>query len=136
MIGRWPRSESLIQTALESVSFGLDFRDCALTETVEPQLDHRLRCCRVLRDAQKHGYRSACVGLITSLSDGIENLVLDHRERIAPAPFFERLLQPVATWEGSGRSRKLSKHLRDFLGSERVCAATDDDKPLILGARM
>jgi hypothetical protein len=69
-------------------------------------------------------------------SDGIENLVLDHRERIAPAPFFEKLLQPVATWEGSGRSKKLSKHLRDFLGSERVCAATDDDKSLILGARM
>lgn len=68
-------------------------------------------------------------------SDGIENLVLDHRERIAPAPFFERLLQPVATWEGSGRSRRLSKHLRDFLGSEKVCEVTDDDKTLILGAR-
>ena len=64
----------MIQTALESVSFGLDFRDCALTETVEPQLDHSLRCCRVLRDAQKLGHRPACVGSITSLSDGIENL--------------------------------------------------------------
>jgi len=68
-------------------------------------------------------------------SDGIENLVLDHRERVAPAPFFERLLQPVETWEGSGRSRKLSRHLRDFLSSEKVCEATDDDKSLILGAR-
>jgi hypothetical protein len=27
------------------------------------------------------------------------------------------------------------KHLRDYLGSEKVCAATDDDKSLILGAR-
>jgi hypothetical protein len=68
-------------------------------------------------------------------SDGIENLVLDHRERSAPAPFFERLLQPVATWEGTGRSRKLSRHLRDYLDGEKVCAATDDDKSLILGAR-
>jgi Protein phosphatase 2C len=68
-------------------------------------------------------------------SDGIENLVLDHRERCAPAPFFERLLQPVATWEGEGRSRMLSKHLRNYLGSEAVCSATDDDKTLILGAR-
>ncbi len=68
-------------------------------------------------------------------SDGIENLVLDHRERIAPAPFFERLVQPVAAWEGRGRSRKLSRHLRDFLGSEKVCEATDDDKSLILGAQ-
>jgi hypothetical protein len=69
-------------------------------------------------------------------SDGIESLVLDHRERIAPASFFERLLQPVATWEGTGRSRKLSKHLREYLGSAKVCEATDDDKTLILGARM
>ena len=68
-------------------------------------------------------------------SDGIENLVLDHRTRSAPAQLFERLLEPVATWEGTGRSRKLSKHLRDYLGSEKVCAATDDDKSLILGAR-
>jgi hypothetical protein len=68
-------------------------------------------------------------------SDGIENLVLDHQKRTAPASFFERLLQPVATWEGTGRSRKLSKHLRDYLGSEKVCEATDDDKTLILGAR-
>jgi hypothetical protein len=64
----------LIQTALESVSFGLDFRDCALTETVQPQLDHRFRRGRVLRDTQKLGYRPACVGSIASLSDGIENL--------------------------------------------------------------
>jgi serine/threonine protein phosphatase PrpC len=68
-------------------------------------------------------------------SDGIENLVLDHRERTAPAPFFERLVQPVAAWEGRGRSRKLSRHLRDFLSSEKVCEATDDDKSLILGVR-
>jgi serine/threonine protein phosphatase PrpC len=68
-------------------------------------------------------------------SDGIENLVLDHRTRSAPAQLFERLLEPVATWEGTGRSRKLSKHLRDYLGSDKVCAGTDDDKSLILGAR-
>lgn len=69
-------------------------------------------------------------------SDGIEYLVLDHRERSVPAPFFERLLLPVVEWEGTGRSRKLSKHLRDYLDSETVCAATDDDKSLILGARL
>ena len=64
----------MTQTALKSVSFGLDLRNCALTETVEPQLDHRLRRSRVLRDAQEFGYRPACVSLIMSLSDGIENL--------------------------------------------------------------
>jgi hypothetical protein len=66
-------------------------------------------------------------------SDGIENLVLDQRKRSAPAPFFERLLQPVVSWEGQGRSRKLSAHLRNYLDGETVCAETDDDKSLILG---
>jgi hypothetical protein len=69
-------------------------------------------------------------------SDGIEYLVLDHQARTAPAEFFQRLLQPVATWEGTGRSRQLSRYLREYLDSETVCDATDDDKSLILGARM
>lgn len=67
-------------------------------------------------------------------SDGIENLVLDHRAKTAPGVFFERLLNPVAACENAGRSRALSMHLRAYLGSEKVCAATDDDKSLILGA--
>ena len=68
-------------------------------------------------------------------SDGIESLVLDHRDKTAPTSIFERFLQPVVTWDGIGRSRKLSKHLRDYLNSDKVCEATDDDKTLILGAR-
>jgi len=68
-------------------------------------------------------------------SDGIENLVLDQRMKSAPAPFFERLLQPVASWSGSGRSRSLSLQLRKYLEGETVCAETDDDKSVILGAR-
>jgi len=59
-------------------------------------------------------------------SDGMENLVLDHREKSAPAALFERLLQPLVIWEGVGRNRTLSRHLRDYLGSEKVCNATDD----------
>jgi|SRR5450631_645456 hypothetical protein len=68
-------------------------------------------------------------------SDGVENLFLDQRKRCAPAPFFERLLQPVSSWQGHGRSRKLSAHLRNYLDGDTVCAETDDDKSLILGAR-
>ena len=68
-------------------------------------------------------------------SDGVENLFLDQRKRCAPAPFFERLLQPVSSWQGHGRSRKLSAQLRNYLDGETVCAETDDDKSLILGAR-
>jgi hypothetical protein len=68
-------------------------------------------------------------------SDGIESLLLDQRRRTAPAAFFERLLQPVVSWEGQGRNRQLSKHLRSYLDGEKVCTETDDDKSLILGAR-
>lgn len=68
-------------------------------------------------------------------SDGMENLVLDHRERTAPALFFERLLRPVADVERSGRDRMLSRHLRSYLDSDKVCEATDDDKSMVLGAR-
>jgi hypothetical protein len=68
-------------------------------------------------------------------SDGIENLVLDIRKRVAPAAFFDRLSNPVAAWQGQGRNRNLSRHLRKYLAGEAVCAATDDDKSLILGVR-
>ena len=68
-------------------------------------------------------------------SDGMERLVLDHRERSAPAGFFDRLTGPVANCASHGRDRKLSKHLKSYLDSEKVCEATDDDKSLVLGAR-
>lgn len=72
---------------------------------------------------------------VAVFSDGMEQLVLDHRARSAPAPFFDRLTNPVACAEAPGRDRKLSKHLRAYLDSEKVCDATDDDKSLVLGAR-
>jgi hypothetical protein len=65
----------LIQTALESVSFGVESREFALTETAEPQLDHRSRRSGVLRDAQERGYRPTCFVWITRLSDGIQHLI-------------------------------------------------------------
>lgn len=75
-----------------------------------------------------------CFDRVAVFSDGIEYLVLDHRDRTAPAPFFERLTNPVADAPIPGRDRKLSKHLRAYLSSDAVCAATDDDKSLVLGA--
>ena len=77
----------------------------------------------------------APVDRFAMFSDGIENLVLDHRKKCASATLLERLLQPVASMDGPGRSRTLSTHLRNFLDSDVVCDETDDDKSLILGAR-
>ncbi|MFM9976332.1 MAG: PP2C family serine/threonine-protein phosphatase [Beijerinckiaceae bacterium] len=78
----------------------------------------------------------ATIDRFAIFSDGVENLFLDQRGKFAPAPFFERLLQPVSSWQGQGRNRKLSAHLRNYLNSENICAETDDDKSLILGARL
>ena len=55
------------------------------------------------------------VDRVAVFSDGLEHLVLDHRERTAPASFFERFVAPVANAEMAGRDRKLSKHLRAYL---------------------
>lgn len=79
---------------------------------------------------------AGCFDRAVVFSDGLEDLVLDHRARVAPASFFDRLSQPVASSASRGRDRRLSRHLRCYLDSDKVCAATDDDKSLIIGARM
>jgi Protein phosphatase 2C len=72
---------------------------------------------------------------IAVFSDGIERLVLDHREKTAPKDFFDRLSGPVASSNRKGRDRRLSQQLRSYLNGKTVCEATDDDKSLILAAR-
>jgi hypothetical protein len=68
-------------------------------------------------------------------SDGLEYLVLDYRQRIAPSDLFERFVAPLITCESAGRDRKFSKRLRVYLESAKVREATDDDTSLILGLR-
>jgi hypothetical protein len=68
-------------------------------------------------------------------SDGLEYLVLDYSQRIAPADLFERFVAPLMTCESAGRDRKFSKRLRVYLESAKVREATDDDTSLILGLR-
>jgi hypothetical protein len=69
-------------------------------------------------------------------SDGMEYLILDHRERTAPAELFESYVAPLIDSEKAGRDRKFSKRLRSYLNSEKVREATDDDTSLILGLRI
>ncbi|MGC8000370.1 protein phosphatase 2C domain-containing protein, partial [Salmonella enterica] len=66
---------------------------------------------------------------------GIERLVLDFGQRAAHAPFFERMIAPVAGAASSGRNTNLCQALGSYLDSEAVNARTDDDKTLILAAR-
>jgi Protein phosphatase 2C len=72
---------------------------------------------------------------IAVFSDGLERLVLDHAQRTAFPPFFNRTLSPILASNVLGHDRSLSRALRSYLDSEAICDRTDDDKALILGAR-
>jgi hypothetical protein len=68
-------------------------------------------------------------------SDGIEYLVLDFREKVAPADLFERFIAPLTACEQPGRDRNFSRRLRAYLDGDKVREGTDDDTSLILGIR-
>ena len=80
-------------------------------------------------------YREGVFDRFAVFSDGIEHLVLDYRERLAPADLFERFVAPLVDSEKAGRDRNFSKRLCTYLDSEKVREATDDDTSLILGMR-
>lgn len=74
-------------------------------------------------------------GAVAVFSDGIEDLVLQRRERRAHPDFFTRMMAPVRNSTTSGCDRALSRGLRGYLNSEAINARTDDDKSLVLAAR-
>ncbi|MBB3978617.1 hypothetical protein GGQ64_003852 [Rhizobium azooxidifex] len=78
----------------------------------------------------------APVAALAIFSDGIERMVLDFANRTPHAPFFNRMLKPITALTNPGRDIELSKALQSYLSSPAVCERTDDDKTLILGARM
>ncbi|WP_354326954.1 PP2C family serine/threonine-protein phosphatase [Porphyrobacter sp. MBR-155] len=65
-------------------------------------------------------------------SDGIENLVLDHRNDAPHEPFFNTMIAPVDALNEPGKDAKLSSALAAFLRGPKVCDKTDDDKTLLL----
>jgi hypothetical protein len=67
-------------------------------------------------------------------SDGLENLVLDMRRRVAHARFFEPMFQAVRG-APPGRAESLCRSLESFLRSRAVEGRTDDDKSLVLASR-
>jgi hypothetical protein len=91
--------------------------------TDEPSI--RLRISRHLGD----------VNALAVFSDGIERLALDFLAKVPFDRFFDRIINPVAISEKSGRNRGLSSQLETYLGSPAVNARTDDDKSLVLAAR-
>jgi len=80
----------------------------------------------------QHAYVEQPIEELALFSDGLQRLVLDFRNRTAPAPFFRSMLSWVRTGSGAeSLSDRLSEHLSSPLINER----TDDDKTLILATR-
>lgn len=72
-----------------------------------------------------------CTGFAV-FSDGIENLVLDHRTDAPHEPFFNTMIAPIDALSKPGKDAELSSALTAFLRGPRVCEKTDDDKTLLL----
>jgi hypothetical protein len=66
---------------------------------------------------------------IAVMTDGLQLLALDLAARTPHSPFFEPL------FAFAGGNGDLDGELGAFLGSESVCARTDDDKTLLLAVR-
>jgi len=71
---------------------------------------------------------------VAVFSDGIQNLVLDNKNRVASSSFFEPMFGAVRK-EGLGFSQELSASLENYLNSRSILSRTDDDKSLILATR-
>ncbi len=71
----------------------------------------------------------------SSFSDGIESLVLHYATKTVHDPFFNAMIVPVRQALSQGLDEALSESLGRYLGSDSVCAHTDDDKSLVLAAR-
>jgi len=71
---------------------------------------------------------------VAVFSDGIQNLVLDNKNRVAHSSFFAPMFGAVRK-EESGYSEELSQSLERYLNSSSILSRTDDDKSLILATR-
>jgi Protein phosphatase 2C len=82
----------------------------------------------------QHAYVEGPIDEIALFSDGLQRLVLDFKNRTAPAPFFRSMLSWVRA-AGDGELPRLPALLTGHLSSPLVNDRTDDDKTLILATR-
>ncbi len=92
-------------------------------ETIPLTVPEALRFVR----CQAESVKAHCVALLT---DGLQNLCINRAtaDPYAPffAPFFEALRQQTLDTAAA------SSQLEQFLGSDRICERTDDDKTLVV----
>lgn len=95
---------------------------------------------RFLTDAQvenhlQHAALLCGIDEMALLTDGLQNLVLDLKERVPHAPFFSRMMAPLRSRPDHGRIDSLSAALATYLDSSPINERTDDDKTLVLASR-
>src|SRR5580704_5919464 len=78
---------------------------------------------------------SGSISAVSVFSDGLERLALDLKARQPFAPFFDRVITPVAESSFVGKDAELSGKINAFLDSESITSRSDDDKTLILAVR-
>ncbi len=69
-------------------------------------------------------------------TDGLQQLVLVPASMSVHRPFLDDLLRWLRLAQREEDVHTLDRRLRDYLGSERICARTDDDKTLFLATRI
>ena len=82
------------------------------------------------------GLHDGPIDRLAVMTDGLERVALDFASGTPHGPFFDAMLRPLATAAATGRNGPLSAALGTYLDSEQVLARTDDDKTLILAARV
>jgi hypothetical protein len=68
------------------------------------------------------------------LSDGLERLALDFRDRSAHTPFFDAIFRPIEQHTEPGHAAHISRELEALLASNKINARTNDDKSLLCAA--
>jgi len=112
--------------------------DGSLFLTVRPQRGeyaneaYFLTMPEALRYVEIHAYHQRVRALAVT-TDGLLRLALKLPDYKPYPPFFQPLLGFIAEAEDENQARE---QLVAFLTSDRVCARTDDDKTLVLAARL
>ena len=80
--------------------------------------------------------RANAVCSIVLFTDGLERLALDFSAMQPFSGFFDGICHPLFRSQSVGQDDVLRAHLKDFLNSSAVNARTDDDKTLVIAARI
>ena len=75
--------------------------------------------------------RPAQIKNLAAFSDGLQNLALINTTYEPFEPFFSPLFEFLS---GNSDRAQMEEKLGVFLGSEKICGRTDDDKTLLLAA--